>query len=1080
MAKNLFYIIALLLSQSAISQFVSVNNLIRTGNFNCGAMPTITAQIITSEGSTVEDGNLVITDPCGFTTLRISMNNLRYNQPNANWPHGFFFPIEENIEITNVNLPAGWITQDSCTGASCSAQETGGVGFYYDGTNASSLCSDCPGTLNDGLPFNNYGMSSMSCNTPFSIQFNMTFCNSKVETTSTIFLLKGTSDGNTGCWTSPDGLEPNTISFSIDTVSSEIPLYDLVPANTEIITECNNGGLDLNYIAVFEGECGTGEDVTWWDAPSGGNLVGTGSPFLIDPEGPECPSGTVLYASCCPSGEGCERKLIVVGHCPPPNEPMTFSIDPICAGDPNPLPSTSNEGFTGSWFPSFNSYVSGTYTFTPDSGQCATYPETVFVEVLPVLTPTFAPVASICQFSTPPDLPTPENNTITGNWSPAFIDTDTPGTFLYTYTSDGDCPVDVTIEITIEEQIESIFELESLYCEGTEIITLPSTSDNGITGTWTPAVVDTSQPGTLTYTFEPDSDLEVCTGTITKDITIVPNAIPTFAPMNEICQYSTPPDLPQPIEDIPGTWFPETINTNTAGTFDFTFTPDGNCSESKTIQIIIVNEVTPTFNLQGTYCQNELPQDLNTISNNDVPGTWFPAEIDTETVGITTYTFTPEIDQCAVDISVPIEIYPLPVLNSLPPQYSCDNNFDGTYTINLSALNAQLGGGTGVSYRYFASVDDLNANNPIPNWQATNFPIASFPATVYVIGKNAQNCNSVPIAIPILKGDQVTYNAGPFGPINYCPEDTVNLTQFENLISTDPSVTFKYYATLEDARNEESPINNAGNYTPQASQMIAYVRLNSTEFCSALVEIQLNRFESPDLNVPDFSYLCDGKNIEVEATSSFPNATFEWTLEDGTIWEGAVQTISEVGTYTIIAYSEEGCRSETRSLTVMNPSSPVITGIEVEGSEVRVNAINNGEGGMEYSLDGVFWQDSNRFSNLIPGETYTIWVRSGGCMASKETITILGIPNFFSPNGDGINDTWEIRGLFNTPDASLKIFDRYGKIFVDTTFKGNYVWNGKYMGRSVSAGDYWYIIHIPSNGLNPETKYTGHVTIRNR
>ncbi|MDX9705637.1 MAG: hypothetical protein RBT46_08025, partial [Weeksellaceae bacterium] len=113
MAKNLFYIIALLLSQSAISQFVNVNNVIRTGNFNCGAMPTITAQIITSEGSTVEDGNLVITDPCGFTTLRISMNNLRYNQPNANWPHGFFFPIEENIEITNVNLPAGWITQDS-------------------------------------------------------------------------------------------------------------------------------------------------------------------------------------------------------------------------------------------------------------------------------------------------------------------------------------------------------------------------------------------------------------------------------------------------------------------------------------------------------------------------------------------------------------------------------------------------------------------------------------------------------------------------------------------------------------------------------------------------------------------------------------------------------------------------------------------------------------------------------------------------------------------------------------------------------------------------------------------------------
>src|SRR5690606_23849297 len=130
------------------------------------------------DGSTVVDGSLVITDPCGFTTLRITMDNLRYNQPSANWPHGFFFPAGENITVANVDLPAGWIQQNSCTG-SCALNDTGGVGFYYD--NETSFTCGCAGIpANDGDPSNNFGQSSMNC-TPFMIAFDLTFCNSKVE-----------------------------------------------------------------------------------------------------------------------------------------------------------------------------------------------------------------------------------------------------------------------------------------------------------------------------------------------------------------------------------------------------------------------------------------------------------------------------------------------------------------------------------------------------------------------------------------------------------------------------------------------------------------------------------------------------------------------------------------------------------------------------------------------------------------------------------------------------------------------------------------------------------------------------------
>src|SRR5690625_4209940 len=154
-----FYLLILTLTLSSFvysQTYLYVSNVTRYDNFDCAADPTITAQVITSEGSSVEAGALVITDPCVFTTVLVSMQILRYNQPGANWPHGFFFPEGEGVSVTSVNLPAGWIYQDSCTGASCSAQETGGVGFYYDGSTGSS-CSECWPSANDGIPNNKYG-----------------------------------------------------------------------------------------------------------------------------------------------------------------------------------------------------------------------------------------------------------------------------------------------------------------------------------------------------------------------------------------------------------------------------------------------------------------------------------------------------------------------------------------------------------------------------------------------------------------------------------------------------------------------------------------------------------------------------------------------------------------------------------------------------------------------------------------------------------------------------------------------------------------------------------------------------------
>ncbi|MGB3453044.1 MAG: T9SS type B sorting domain-containing protein [Moheibacter sp.] len=1080
MLKKYLFILSAVISPWLFSQdFITVSNITRTGNFAAcsGGDPTITAQMLTSDGSAVVNGNLQITDPCGFTTLRIIMSNLRYDHPGANWPHGFFFPEGENITVTNVNLPGGWIAQTSCTGAPCSAGDTGGVGFYYDGTTGNSCCSGHPN--NDGDPSNNYGQSSMDCSTPFTIGFDMTFCNSRVETETTFFSLSGSSDGNTGCWSIPDVLT-NTVSFSINTIESEIPLFESGPANPEVITECLNGGSQLNYIAVLEAECGSGDDVTWWSSASGGVLLGTGSPFYWDPPGQACPQGAIIYASCCPDGQGCERKPVIVGPCLPPSDVPTFApIPPQCPGMDSPLPDMSIEGVTGTWTPVFDPFNTATYTFTPDPGQCATVPVQVEVVILPLIDLTFQPVEPICQFDTPPPLPNPSPN-VGGTWSPAVIDTSTPGVFQYTYTPDNTCSEVYVMDITILEKIDPEFTtLPDHYCQGTEIIDLPTVSDNDYPGTWVPAQVDTSVVGTQTYVFTPSG--EGCVETFSIEIEVEAYIIPTFADVPELCQYSTPPALPQPNEGITGNWQPAVIDTTTAGTFDYTFTPDMECSEPVTIQVVISPEIIAEFSLPNSYCQYETPELLPTTAGNGITGVWSPSVIDTGTPGVFNYTFIPDSGQCSNDLVLTIEIYEKPVLNSVVPQLLCDDDFDGIYHTNLNTLNQLLGGGTGIAYTYYASMADYNNDIPIPTGQLNDYQFTVLPATIYAAGTSGQGCRSDVVPITFDKGETVQHNSGPFGPIEYCQGDSIDLTQFEAQISGVTGVEFGYYNNLNNAQNDTNLIVNAQNFNPAQNQTSVFVRIEAGDFCPAIVEITLLRHPLPLIEIPESSIrLCPDDEYEVTATSNDPDAIFQWTLSNGSTVDGPTLVITEIGTYTVIAHSPFGCASDVRTLTVTLPSSPVITQIEISGNNLIIGATNNGEGPLEYSLDGIFWQSSNQFPNLVPGEVYTVWVRSSGCMTAKTEVAILAVPNFISPNGDGINDTWMIRGIQAYKGATIKIFDRYGKVFVDRKLESGYEWDGKYMGRVVPSDDYWYIIQIPETELTPAQKFVGHISVRNQ
>lgn len=307
-------------------------------------------------------------------------------------------------------------------------------------------------------------------------------------------------------------------------------------------------------------------------------------------------------------------------------DPDFDTIGSICINSPNPLVNTDNNGITGTWSPAFDPSSTTTYTFTPDAGQCAnTITETI--TIIPETVPDFTPINDVC-IGTTLTLPTNSNNGITGSWSPAF---DANNTTTYTFTPDtGQCATTTIMTITIISLTIPNFNQITDVCEGTGVA-LPITSIDNITGSWSPAFNSNT---TTTYTFAPDAGQ--CADTTTMTVAITPQTTPTFTAIAPICE-GTSISLPTiSNENISGSWFPAFDSANTT-TYTFT-PNDGQCALATTQTIVVNPTVVPVFNQIGPICEGDIAPPLPSISLNGITGTWLPAIVDNTTTTLYTFT----------------------------------------------------------------------------------------------------------------------------------------------------------------------------------------------------------------------------------------------------------------------------------------------------------------------------------------------------------------------------------------------------------------------------------------------------------
>lgn len=139
--------------------------------------------------------------------------------------------------------------------------------------------------------------------------------------------------------------------------------------------------------------------------------------------------------------------------------------------------------------------------------------------------------------------------------------------------------------------------------------------------------------------------------------------------------------------------------------------------------------------------------------------------------------------------------------------------------------------------------------------------------------------------------------------------------------------------------------------------------------------------------------------------------------------------------------------------------TPVLDRIDVLDDLSDNNTIEvfvQGNGSYEYAINGGEFQDSPVFEDVPPGQNTLVINDKNGCGTTNPIpFLVVGYPKFFTPNGDGIHDAWNILGIETLTDPVVFIFDRYGKLLkqLDETTVG---WDGTFNGRPMPSSDYWF------------------------
>lgn len=300
------------------------------------------------------------------------------------------------------------------------------------------------------------------------------------------------------------------------------------------------------------------------------------------------------------------------------------------------------------------------------------------------------------------------------------------------------------------------------------------------------------------------------------------------------------------------------------------------------------------------------------------------------------------------------------------------------------------------------------------------------------------------------------------------------------LINSQPDVELTYHENINDAILGINEIPNPGAYTNTSNPQTVFMRmLRSATECFETQEFNIEVTNPVVAGQPNDLELCDinetGKrrfnltanDALIKGSNTTAAVTYYAVQADAQAENNPLPSTYESATGTIWARLENtmGCHGfDIVSFKVLVTPLPEINyTLDVvdftnNRNSIRINMHDPED--YEFSINGSIFSDTFFFRNLEPGP-YTVTISAKtGCKAVSEDVLILNYPRFFTPNGDNENEIWRIPYLTLQPQATVTIFDRYGKLIKG--FKGNGGWDGTLDSEKLPSTDYWFVLQLDS------------------
>nr|WP_262918575.1 T9SS type B sorting domain-containing protein [Flavobacterium sp. HXWNR70] len=430
-------------------------------------------------------------------------------------------------------------------------------------------------------------------------------------------------------------------------------------------------------------------------------------------------------------------------------------------------------------------------------------------------------------------------------------------------------------------------------------------------------------------------------------------------------------------------------------------------------------------------------------------------------------TFTPEGAKCFGEpngtITMTFTGYRGTVQYSIRPQGTTDQV--ETFTIDDPSQPYVITGLYG-DVTYDIIVSDMPFGCPVSQSVFISQPSAPVNYTLinYVDEECAEdNIGSIEFS---MSGGTAPYSV--YYEVLYPGSSTIVTSATENLAVGDTTHTFSglnggiYTVYIVDANgcstNFEQIIGSGDNYNP-----VAVVEAKCYNDVPGVKITVVNTLSTDGSFGPGYTFSLGSFPAQSSPVFESINPIYAATLLSG-------------GTFDIDVLGPNACPKSTPQFTI----DPVLQ-LQVTLTQTGLNTVTattiGGSGGYTYTFSGVSGDETSEgvFVYLQSGTVMVEVTDSAGCTATASlpvTFIPIFIPDVFTPDGNGSNDTWAPENTSIYPNLKTRIYDRYGRVVAE--LKPGQSWDGKYEGKELPTGDYWYVIKI--NG-NDDKEFVGHFTL---